>query len=127
MDKFCARITTILVAAYFAVAFFVADVFAIDILYNSYTLLFELCTLLFMFNSGKYHCKYIKWTMVGILLADTCSHIDYYFNIFTVKAHNYIPLCILAVFGSTSLFLSIRHFYKVNKLRNERRKNNIAN
>ena len=127
MDKFVVRLTIVFTAFYMLSSFIAALIFKVDVLRSSYTLLFELCTVLFTFSSGKYHCKYIKWTMLSIFLADCITHYDYYFNVFTVKAHNLIPIyCIF--FGIAVPFaLALNHFYKVNKLKNERRKIFVSN
>ena len=121
MGKFLIRISSIFVATYFIAAYISAQFFGIDILRYTYILLFELCVLVCAFESGNYHCKYMRWTILGIFVCDCLSHLDYYFNIFTVDQYNLIPLTILVCLGSTSLFLAIRHFYRVNKLKNKRR------
>lgn len=121
MGKFLVRVTVIVVAIYFLVAYYYAQFLGIDILRNTYTLLFELCVLVSAFESGNYHCKYMRWTILGIFICDCLSHIDYYFNVFSVKQHNAVPIFIMVCFGSTSLFLALRHFYRVTKLKYKRK------
>ena len=123
MDKFITRLTIILVAAYFIISFVVAEVFAIDILRDSYILLFELCAVLYTFNSGKYHCKYIRWTGLSIFVCDTIAHLDYYFDFISVRWYNLILLSIVAIGVSTSLYKSINHFIKVSKWKRAKRQN----
>ena len=116
MGNFIVRITIVLVALYFLIAYYVAQFHGIDILYNSYTLLFELCVVIFTFTSGKYHCKFMKWTALSILLVDVISHTDYYFNYIPLNYWSLLPLAILALGLGTSCCLAIRHFYKVIQL-----------
>lgn len=123
MDKFVTRLTIILVAVYFIVSFVIAEVFAVDILRDSYILLFELCAVLYTFNSGKYHCKYIRWTGLSIFVCDTIAHLDYYLDFISVRWYNLILLSIVAIGVSTSLYKSINHFIKVSKWKRAKRQN----
>ena len=123
MDKFITRLTIILVAAYFIISFVVAEVFAVDILRDSYILLFELCAVLYTFNSGKYHCKYIRWTGLSIFVCDMIAHLDYYLDFISVRWYNLILLSIIAIGVSTSLYLSINHFIKVSRWKRAKKQN----
>ena len=116
MGNFIVRITIVLVALYFLIAYYVTQFHGIDILYNSYTLLFELCVVIFTFTSGKYHCKFMKWTALSILLVDIISHTDYYFNYIPLNYWSLLPLAILALGLGKSITLAIRHLYKVIQL-----------
>jgi hypothetical protein len=95
-----------------------------DIMRDSYILLLELCVVSYTFCSGKFHCKFMRWTALSILLADIVSHTDYYFEYIPLEWYNFIPLGILALGIGTSLTLALHHFYKVSKLRNKRKKIN---
>lgn len=121
MGKFLVRITVFIVSMYILVAYYIAQFSGVDILRNTYILLFELCVLVSMFESGNYHCKYMRWTMLGVFLCDCISHIDYYYDIFNVTLHNLLPLAILGISITTTLTLAIRHFYRVNKLKQKRK------
>lgn len=121
MGNFFVRISTVLVAVYFSISYCLAQFCGLDILKDFYLLFFELCVLVSMFESGKYHCKYMRWTMLGIFVCDLLSQLDYYYNIFSVNAHNLIPLSILGLSIIIPLTLAIRHFYQVNKLKNKRK------
>lgn len=122
MGKFIVRLTIISVGLYFMVAYAFAQFSGIDILYNTYTLLFELCVVIYAFSEGKYHCKFIKWSMLSIFLSDIISHLDYYFNFIDVNYYNYIIAFILFNGFGTSTVLAIRHFYKVIKLRKKKQR-----
>ena len=120
MAKFLVRITIAFVAIYFIVAFLVAQRFGIDIMRNTYILLFELCVVVYTFSEGKYHCKYMKYTALSILLADILTRFDYLFNFMSVTAHNLIPIGILAIGIGTSITKAIMHFVRVVKLKGKR-------
>lgn len=116
MDKIITRLTIAIVAIYFIVSYVVAH-FGVDILKYTYILLFEACVLSYTFCSGKFHCRYIRWTALSIFIADIISHTDYYFGYILIRIYNFIPLSILALGISTSIILSFNHFYKVRKIK----------
>ena len=119
MGRFFVRFSIILVAIYMTLSAYFAQVYGLDILRYSYMLLFECCVVIYSFSEGKYHCKFMKWTMLSILFADSMSHMDYYFDIFTISQYN----CIIGfsiIFGlSFSCISAIRHFMKVRNLKRE--------
>lgn len=77
MGKFLVRITVIFVAIYFIVAHLVAQFIGVDILSGNHVLLFELIAVLYSFEHGKYHCKFLRWTMLSIFIAELLSRLDY--------------------------------------------------
>lgn len=117
MNKFLVRITITLVALYFVLMFLLAQFLSVNIATNIYVLLFELCVVVYTFSEGKYHCKYMKYTALSILLADTLTRLDYMFDFMSVTAHNLIPIAILAVGIGTSVTKAFIHFYRVLKLK----------
>lgn len=122
MAKFVTRLTVILVSLYFLVAHFFAYYFGIDILYNSYILLFELCVVCYTFMHGAYHCKYMRWTAASIFVCDSTNHADYYLNLFTATELFYVSLVLLLLGLSATTFSALRHFYKVKQLKAIRNK-----
>ena len=117
MGKFLVRLTIAIVAIYFVTVFIIGQAFGINAYDNSYILLFELCVVVYTFSEGKYHCKYMKYTALSILLADTLTRLDYMFDFMSVTAHNLIPIAILAVGIGTSVTKAFIHFYRVLKLK----------
>lgn len=87
MDRVITRLSIVLITIYFIVSYVLAQ-FGIDILTNSYVLLFELCVVSYTFCSGKFHCKYMRWTALSILIVDLLNHSDYYFNYIPVSIFN---------------------------------------
>ena len=118
MAKSAVRMTICLTAIYFILCCIFAQLFGIDILSSTYTLLFELCVVIYTFSEGKYHCKYMKYTALSILLADTLTRLDYLFDFMSVTAHNLIPIGILAIGITISITKAFNHFYRVLKLKN---------
>lgn len=119
MGKFLVRISIILIAIYFIVAYIVGQLYAVNIFDNHYILLLELIIVIYTFSEGKYHCKYMKYTALSILLADTLTRLDYMFDFLSVSAHNLIPIGILAVGIGTSITKAFIHFYRVMKLKHD--------
>lgn len=128
MIKGLLRLTIIGVALYFMVCYYFAQGFGIDLLCNTYTLLFEFIVFLIVWkDDSKYFCKFIKWTMGSILLTDTISHLDYYFNFISVGIYNYLCSFILCAGFGTSCVLAIRHFIQVLKLKRKVHAHNARN
>lgn len=122
MGKFFVRLTIAFVAIYFILSFIFAQSLGVDILLDFHIVPFEGCVVIYCFSEGKYHCKYMKHTALSIFFADLLSRLDNHFDFLSVTAHNRIPLSILALGIGTSITLAIRHFIKVIRLNNERRK-----
>ena len=116
MGKLIVRLTIIFVAIYFLLSYLSAQFLGIDILRYSYITLFELCVLIYTFSEGKYHCKYIRWTMLSIFLCDVIGNIDYFLGFPLAQTYNLIPIFILALGIGTSITLAFKHFYEVIKL-----------
>lgn len=110
-----------IVAVYFVVSYILAQM-GIDILRYTYTILFELCVVSYTFCGGKFHCRYIRWLALSLLVSDIISHTDYYFDYIPVGIYNLIPLFIIIVGMVTSTTLAFHHFYKVNKIKKLRKK-----
>jgi hypothetical protein len=119
MDKVITRLTIILVTIYFLVSYILA-LFGLDILTNSYVVLFESCVVAYTFYSGKFHCKYMRWTALSILTVEIINQTDYYFDYIPVSVFNIIPISILALGIATSVTLAIRHFVIVSRIRKSR-------
>lgn len=124
MGRLLTRITIVLVAIYFIVAHIYTQFFGIDILNNSYTLLFELIVVVQTFSSGKYHCKYIKYVALAIFLCELISVLDYRFDFIGVNAYNAIPIAIIALSITYAIYKAIRHYVIVRKIK--RRKSTYA-
>lgn len=121
MGKVFVRLTIILVTIYFMLSYLFAFN-GIDIMTNSYTILFEICVVIYCFSEGKYHCKFMRFTALSLLLSDVITRIDNRFNILSVEWHNLIPflLCLLGI--TISFTLAIKHFIRVYHINQKRHK-----
>lgn len=117
MGKFIVRLSIQIVAIYFLIVFIIGVITEENIFSSNYVLLFELCVVVYTFSEGKYHCKYMKYAALSILLADTLTRLDYMFDFMSVTAHNLIPIGILAIGIGTSITKAFIHFYRVIKLK----------
>lgn len=120
MGKFLVRLTIVITALYFVLAYLIAQFLGIDIMFNNYSLLFELCVVVYCFSEGAYHCKYIKYTALSILICDIITQLDNRINFMTISAHNLVPITILGIGILTGVFLAIKHFIMVRKLKKQR-------
>lgn len=117
MGKFLVRITVIVVAIFFIIDFLFAQFLCVDIHSDWYTTLFALVITVYSFSEGKYHCKFLKSTMLSIFLCDLLTRLDNTFDFLSITSHNLIPILLLVLGIGTSVALAIRHFYKVIKLK----------
>jgi hypothetical protein len=121
MGKFLVRVTIVFTSLYLLLSYLLAQLGGIDILKDGYSILFELCVVVYAYSEGKYHCKHIKHTALAILLSDTLTRLDNTYNFLSVTEHNLIPIVILAVGMSVSIISALHHFYRVIKLRKQLR------
>jgi hypothetical protein len=121
MGKFLVRVTIVFTSLYLLLSYLLAQLGGIDILKDGYSILFELCVVVYAYSEGKYHCKHIKHTALAILLSDTLTRLDNTYNFLSVNEHNLIPIVILAVGMSVSIISALHHFYRVIKLRKQLR------
>lgn len=117
MSKFIVRLTVISVAIYLILCYFSEVLFGVDIWFQDYYLLFELCVCLCISKQGVYHCKFIKYTAYGILISDALVCIDNHFDIFPVNFMVFAPSIIIAIGLLTTTTLALRHYHKVRKLK----------
>lgn len=122
MGKFLVRMIVIFVAIHFIFAGIVAQFYGIDILTGNHVILFEGITVVYTFEHGKYHCRFMRWTMLSIFTSEVISRLDYSFNFLTVDEHNYAIVVILLIGIGTSVTKALLHFNKVNKVRRNREK-----
>lgn len=122
IGKLLVRISVIVIAIYFMLANIVAQTLCVDILNDSYILLFELIVVVYSFSEGRYHCKYLKFTMLGIFFSELITRLDNYFNFLSVSEHNAFGIVLIAIGIGVSMFKALMHFYKVGKLRQKRKR-----
>lgn len=117
MGKFLVRTTILVVAIYFIVTFLIAQIQGIDVANNIYVLLLEAIVVVYCYSEGKYHCKYMKYTALSILISDTLTRLDYLYDFMSVSLHNLIPVTIICIGLGFSVAKALIHFYKVMLLK----------
>lgn len=117
MGKFLVRTTILVVAIYFIVTFLIAQIQGIDVANNLYVLLFEAIVVVYCYSEGKYHCKYMKYTALSILISDTLTRLDYLYDFMSVSLHNLIPVTIICIGLGFSVVKALIHFYQVMLLK----------
>ena len=117
MGKFLVRTTILVVAIYFIVTFLIAQIQGIDVANNLYALLFEAIVVVYCYSEGKYHCKYMKYTALSILISDTLTRLDYLYDFMSVSLHNLIPVTIICIGLGFSVVKALIHFYQVMLLK----------
>ena len=120
MGKFIVRATIVITALYLAMSYLIAQFAYVDILYSWYSILFELCVVVYSFSEGKYHCKYIKYTALSILVADVITRLDNSLDFLSVDMHNIIPIGIISAGVTAGVILSIKHYINVLKIKSAR-------
>lgn len=117
MSKFLVRVSVLFVAIYFIIAFVVAQTTNTNIFSSLYVLLFEAIVVVYCYSEGKYHCKYMKYTALSILISDTLTRLDYLYDFMSVSLHNLIPVTIICIGLGFSVVKALIHFYKVMLLK----------
>lgn len=120
MGKFIVRATIVITALYLAMSYLIAQFAYVDILYSWYSILFELCVVVYSFSEGKYHCKCIKYTALSILVADVITRLDNSLDFLSVDMHNIIPIGIISAGVTVGVILSIKHYIHVLKIKSAR-------
>lgn len=121
MGKFLVRLTIVFAGIYFLLSFVVAQILGEDIMHDFYVLLFELCVVVYAFSEGTYHCRYIKYTALAILLSDTLTRLDNTYDFLSVSEHNIIPIVILFVGMTMGVIKALYHFYKASKYKKQQK------
>lgn len=103
-------------------SFYLAQFYGIDILHDYHTVPFELCVVIYAFSEGKYHCRYLRFLALGILLSDFLSRLDNSFNFLSVSEHNSICFCLISSSIGMALYEAIEHFNHVRKVKQNREK-----
>lgn len=122
MGKFLVRITIIFTSIYFLIAFYVAQFYGIDIIYDYYAMMFELCVVVYSYSEGRYHCKFIKHLAASVLVTDFITCLDNSLNFLSVSEHNGFGFCCISIGMGMTLYEAIKHFHDVSKIKRKRAK-----
>lgn len=119
MSKFALRLTILIVSVYMITCYIVALASNINLWSHTYTVLLEFCLCLCISSQGKYHCKYMKWTLYGVTLADALTSLDELFDFIPYNFIAFAPAIIIAIGLLTTTTLAIRHYHRVRKLKRQ--------
>lgn len=122
MGKFLVRITIISTSIYFILSHWIAQIYGVDILSDLYSVPFMLIVVVYCHSEGRYHCKHIKHLSLALLLSNVLAIIDNYYNFLTISEHNFSILVILLLGFMASTISAVRHFLRVNKVKQMRKK-----
>ena len=116
MSKLFVRITVLLVALYMLVCHVAAVTWQINLWSHTYTVLFEICVCLCITAQGKYHCKFMRWTVYGITLNDAIVSADELFDFLPYHIAIVLPFILITLGLLTTTTLAIKHFIRVRKI-----------
>lgn len=122
MGKFLVRVSVLLTSIYVIISYAIAQFWGVDIISDWYVLLFESITVVYCFSEGKYHCAHLRFLALSILIADTLCRVDNYYNFLTISEHNFFLIVIMALGFMASTISAVRHFLRVNKVKQMRKK-----
>lgn len=127
MGKFLVRVSVLLTSIYVIISYAIAQFYGIDIISDWYVLLFEIVIVACSFSEGKYHCAHLRFLALSILIADTLCRVDNYYNFLTISEHNFSILVVMALGFMASTISAVRHFLRVNKVKQMRKKSGHNN
>lgn len=84
IPKFAVRFTIIYIASLFIYSLYQSVFNNVDTFNDWYVLMLESCLYIVVSSQGKFHCKFIKWTCLSILISGTITRLD--------NAYDFIPL-----------------------------------
>lgn len=131
MDKFIVRASIILLNVYIFVVLLFAfngiDISEYDFFFTD-SLLFGIVLTTLVHAQGRYHCKWIRMLCYNLIIIPIINFVDFKYNIFVYAEYIIFSYCsIILLTTIITLFLAIRHFAKVNKIKrvhNEIRRRN---
>lgn len=126
MDKFIVRFSAISVNLYISTVLVYAyngiDISNYDYIFSSSILLGLVLTIL-SHTQGKYHCKWIRALCYNSTITPTISFIDSQYTLFEdAMVYIYLIATLWSISVLITLFLAIRHFIKVQKLKSNKRR-----
>lgn len=117
MGKALVRLTVTITSLYIVASYIMAQFHSIDILTTWYSLLFELCVVLYCYSEGEYHCRFIKSCALSIFVCDLITQLDNWLNFIDATIFNLILIAIMALGIAISITRAFIHFYRVIRIK----------
>lgn len=131
MDKFIVRLSILVLNAYIIIVLLYAfngiDISECDYIFTD-SVMFGVVLTTLVHTQGRYHCKWIRALCYNLITVPSINYIDYKYNIFgsaDILIYTYCSMLLLSII--ITIYLAIRHFSKVIKLKkiqNENRRRN---
>lgn len=118
MGKLFIRLSVVFIAVYLLFVFIGFYIHGENYWSQSYFLLVELCVCIYMSVQGRYHCKYLRWTMYGFTLQDAFTCFLVQFSVSLSYYSTLICIFLLIIGMSITIVLSLRHYRKVRRMKN---------
>ena len=126
MDKFIVRFSILALNIYIFIVLLFAfngiDISSYDYIFTN-SLLFGVVLTTLVHAQGRYLCKWIRFMCYDLMIIPSINFIDAKYYIF-VNAEDciYLYCSIVSISVLITLFLAIRHFIKVQKLKSNKRR-----
>lgn len=131
MDKFIVRISILALNIYMLIVLLFAlngiDISIYDYLFTN-SMLFGVVLTTLVHAQGKYHCKWIRFLCYDLILIPLVNYVDakyYLFNSIECCIYAYCAISGLSII--ITIYLAIRHFSKVIKLKKIQNENKRRN
>ena len=118
MDKLLVRLFVVFTTLYFLCTYTMAW-YGVECFSDAYIVMAEFAICVVMSSQGRYHCKYMRFTAYGLTASDSVTRIDNAYDILSVDAAIVLPLSLVMCSVTISFVLSLRHYYRVLKLKSK--------
>lgn len=124
MDKLIVRLTIVILTIYMEIstifAWYGISFYEYDSIFSC-SAMFGLLLTVLVHSQGRYHCVYMRGLCYNLILSPALSFADIQLELFEDADTLIITLSSMWILSvSSTIYLAIRHFIKVKKLKSER-------
>lgn len=124
MDKLIVRLTIVILTIYMEIstifAWYGISFYEYDSIFSC-SAMFGLLLTVLVHSQGRYHCVYMRGLCYNLILSPLLSFADIQLELFEDADTLIITLSSMWILSvSSTIYLAIRHFIKVKKLKSER-------